>query len=444
MKKGGAIFLFAAALLGILFFVALFLSIRPDPDDMLISLDIRGQSLFYALKTRYLHSSFRITLLFTEQLIYGWQDTALYPLTTFMFCALLFVFLVYVLYKLCVELFLPENLSLYQRALWIAFSVTQAMAIYFLCSNRIEVFGWIGAMGGHLVPVVFALWTLWLVVKRVQKRSDIFLLALGALIIAGGAEHAAAWVFITGSASFFAFKKQLDTVRKRRLLVFLFSLLVFCLCISTNPGVWNRSDEVNTLLEQNKNYDPGVFWLMFFQPYKLIGLLLIVSGFLSLKSSFPQIRILRINFSYLLIFGIITVAICALSGYAAYRTFALGRIWFPFDVFIYLIIAAVTVHLLGKKTLALHWVAGLAAVFFIGWHCVRHIPALWNFKQGYDAVVNQVKETRPGDTAIITDFPPPDLVNLVELSADPANEMNQLFTRFYGSEAKLSVVKQPN
>jgi hypothetical protein len=408
-----------------------------------MSLDLREHSLFYALKTRYLHSSFRITLLFTEQLIYGWQNTELYPLTTFAFCSLLFIFLIYILFKLSMELFSPGKLATYQCFLWIAFSITQAMAIYFLCSSRIEVFAWIGALGVHLVPVVFALWALWLIIKRSQSRLDVYLLILSALVIAGGAEHTAAWVFLTGAILFFVFKKQIDPLRRRRLIFFLSSLLVFCLCIATNPGVWSRSDEVNLLLQQNKKYDPGVFWLMFFQPYKLIGILLVISGFLCIKNLFPRIEIPRVNFSYVLIIGILSAALCAMSGYIAYRTFALGRIWFPFDTFIYLITAVVAIQLLNKKVPLLHELAGSLAVLVIGWHCARHIPALWNFKQGYDAVVQNVNKTKPGETVFVNDFPPPDLVNLVDLDTSPANEMNQLFARFYRPNARISIAKKP-
>ena len=70
---------------------------------------------------------------------------------------------------------------------------------------------------------------------------------------------------------------------------------------------------------------------------------------------------------------------------------------------------------------------------------VRHIPSLVNFSSEHDKIISSLQQKSNEETVVLESFPKPDLINQVELSDDPNDQVNQLFCRFYGIKAKVSV-----
>jgi hypothetical protein len=440
MQKAGAILISLTALAGILFFLFLFLAVRCEEDDMILSLDLRANGLLYLLESRYFFSSFRTTLLLIDGLILAGQDPGVYAYTIFAFYAFVFIFLASVLYRLAEEIFQVRPAALREKILLSAICITQVMAIYFLCSSRAEVFGWLCASAVHLVPVVFAAWASRLLFKAAPKRTDKPLLFLTACVIAGGAEHISVLalvlglvVLVAGAAGYF----KITQPQRSRLLFFVISLGVIFTLVITNPGAWRRVADVNDMLSTGVPEQPAIL-LLFFQPYKLIGMLLAAGGIACLRFYFnpPPVRTRPFTWG---VAGILVLTVCVAMSLAAYRRYGPGRIWFPFDLFTYALLSILFFRFFSGRSALRVAAVSLACMASAAWYAYRHMPALWQYRKSFDSVARRVANAAPGEVVSITDFPSPDLVSSVELSADPQQEANQLFCRFYNSPAKVSV-----
>lgn len=447
MRRTGAIFLYLSALASIVFFVFLFLAIRCEEDDMIFSLGFREHSVAHAFQTRYSLSSFRPTQLLLDALLISWNDPFVYNYTLFFFYAALFSFVVTIIYHLLREVFELRPSTMSEKLQLGAISVIQATAIYFLCTTRSEIFAWVGATQLYLVPVVFALFAILLICKSSAARTDYFLLALSALFIAGGAEHIAP-LCIAISALLLVYTRSKKTTvppaTRKRLLFFLFFLVLFFALIVSNPGLRARIADSNQMLQAHAGKEFAMM-VSFAQPYKLIGLLLIVVGALAFNQGLKAARV-KINFRLLTLIAVLGFAVCVATSAIVYKQYRPSRIWFPFDVLVYIILAAAAISFSRKTNHVRLLLIGAGFAFAVmtayAW---RHVPALHRYRVEFDAIAHRVAQASPGELVVITHFPPPDLVSTVDLAADPHYESNELFCRFYKCRGKVSLsVNEPN
>jgi hypothetical protein len=157
-------------------------------------------------------------------------------------------------------------------------------------------------------------------------------------------------------------------------------------------------------------------------------------GAFGLKEYF-QISVSSMPFKILGGIGLLLFCVCFLMGLVAYHSYNIGRIWFPFDLF--LLVFFVLLGLRIETGAVVHTFCSVLVVVLITIYSYRHIPALNQFRNGYDDVVQKAINAKSGEV-VAGNFPAPDLVNLVDLDANPNNELNVLFCRFYGSRAKIS------
>lgn len=410
---------------------------------MIISLDLRARSLYYVLESRYIFSSFRTTLLLFDGLLISWSDPLIYNYTLFGFYATLFALLVFTLYKLGIELFKLRIQLQRHKLLLFCIAVSQATAIYFLCTSRMEIFAWLCATEAHLVPVIALLIAALLIMRNSAGKVIYGTLLMLAFAVAGGAEHISVLsVLISVSLLVLHWRTKvvIPPAAKKKLLFFFISHAALFSFIVTNPGAWHRLGDVDEMLKASPEPESASVLFLFFQPHKLLGLLLTLAGVVALRA-WLQPDLPRINFRYFAYFGVLILGVCISMSLAAYGKYGPGRIWFPFDVFVYFLLAAATlawrhVRIPTRLTVLIFPAAAFVA---LAAYAYRHIPALYHYRQAYDELVGRVQQAGSADTVRISNFPAPDLVSTVELGSDPANQSNQLFCRFYNSEAKVSV-----
>ena len=441
MWRTSAIFLYLSALASIVFFVFLFLAIRCEEDDMIFSLGFREHSIAHAFQTRYLFSSFRPTQLLLDVLLISRDDPFAYNYTLFFFYAGLFTFLVVIIYRLLGEVFNVRSVTTGEKLQLSAISVTQAAAIYFLCTTRSEIFAWVGATQLYLVPVVFALFAILLICKSSRRRSDYFLLALSALFVAGGVEHIPPLCIAIGVLLIVYTRLKKITVTpatRARLRFFLFFLVLFFALVVSNPGLRARMSDSNQMLQEHPAKEFAMM-VSFAQSYKLIGLLLIAVGALAFNQGLKAARV-KINFRLLTFIALLGLAVCVATSAIVYKQYRPSRIWFPFDVLVYILLAAAALAFSRKahdaRLLLIGSALAFAALTAYAW---RHVPPLHRYRLEFDAIAHRLAQASPGELIVIDHFPPPDLVSSVDLAADPHYESNELFCRFYNSKGKVSL-----
>jgi hypothetical protein len=442
------------SILSAVFFLVLFSSVRCEPDDMIISLEFRNGSFLKAFSDRYHFYSFRPTYTVGSFFTIGYSNNpANYPCSIFAFYAGLYALFVFAIYKLLQELFSLKELSLKEKFLLISFSNILIMCIYFLTTERIEIFGWVSASIIHLVPVVFVFLSAWLIIKQ-TKTIDYILLLIAAAIVAGGAEHISASVIasISGVLLILFYNKRKDKQfyqehkkQIRKALFFAGSLALFLLICISNPGVSLHYNEVHQSTDGFATHrDMNVMEAikLFCKPHKLIGLVFLIIFWMMFQNMFNLTNTIKIKVIYFLIVICCVIGVSSAASIYAYHTLSIGRIWFVLDVAIFVFLSAAIfqlIHPLKNKPVVLYV---STAIFFITLILfdIRHIPALINFSSGYDAALRSMQQQDSTKTISLTQFPP-DLVNQVDLDKDPNNDVNQLFCRFYNIKAKISVKK---
>jgi hypothetical protein len=327
------------------------------------------------------------------------------------------------------------------------------MCLYFLTTERIEIFAWISASIIHLVPVVFTFFSAWLIIKE-NKKTDYILLILSAVFVAGGAEHLAASVIISVlviyAIFFYVTRKDKDFYFKNKPLIikttfFIGILSMFLFVCVSNPGVGLHYNEVHQQTDGfAAHHTVNILdaLKMFCKPHKLIGLAFLISFWLLFQNAYT-ITYAKIKLVYFFMVICCVAGITATASVLAYHTFSVGRIWFAFDVTVFILLSACILkfmHYFKINTITLY---ASASIFLItlGLFDIRHIPALLNFSSQHDQLVYSLQQKTTEETIILQNFPNPDLTNQVALSSDPNNDVNQLFCRFYNIKAKVSVKK---
>ncbi len=433
---------FLISVLSTIFFIVLFSSIRCEPDDMIIRLECSNNTLLQIFINHYNVGSFRPVFVLISFLTLGYTKI-------FVFYILLYLLFIFTIYKLLKEIFFVEKLSINQKALLIAFSNIAVMCVYFLTTEHIEIFGWISASIIHLVPIVFVFLSAWLIIKK-QKTTDYIWLSICTFFVAGGAEHIAIStimsVFVLAGLLFFVHRKNKKCYAeyKAQLMkaAFFFVLLSVCFAFFIyNPGTQIRYQQENNFVQSHASlYSTGIFSLLG-KPHKITGFLFLFVFWMFFKNSF-QIKTPKIKPSYFTIISIAIFIITSLISVFIFNTFSIGRIWFVFDISLFVLVNACIIKSIDLKTNIVVLYAG-AGIFLImlALFDIRHIPALLNFSSQHDKLIYSLQQKPAEETIVLQSFPNPDLTNQVELSADPNNDVNQLFCRFYNIKAKVSVKK---
>jgi len=420
---------------------------------MIISLEFRDGSFLKTFLGRYNFYSFRPVYTLGSFVTIGYlNNPANYPFTIFVFYICIYSLFVFSIYKLLQEVFSLQNSSMRQKGLLLCFSNILILCLYFLTTERIEIFAWVSASIIHLVPIVFVLLSAWLIIKE-TKKTDFVLLTIIVAFVAGGAEHIAASVIASLLVIIITLfynerkNKGFYTQNKPRIIktvFFLIMLSVFLFICISNPGVRLHYNEVHQQTDGfATHHGLNVFEAikLFCKPHKLIGLLLLIVFWALFKNTFTATDNVKIKLNYFLITVLCVAGITITASVLAYHTLSVGRIWFAFDVAVFVLLSGCIIKFIASvKTNSIIVYMG-AALFLITLVLfdIRHIPALLNFSSQHDKMIYSLQQKTAEETIVLNSLPKPDLTNQVALSPDPNNDVNQLFCRFYNIKAKVSV-----
>ncbi len=442
------------SVLSALFFIVLFSSVRCEPDDMIISLEIRDGSFLKAFLDRHNFYSFRPVYTLGAFATIGYSgNPANYPISIFIFYVGVYTLFLFSIYKLLQKTFSLKNQSLLDKCLLLSLSNILIICLYFLTTERIEIFGWVSASIIHLVPIAFIFFSAWLIIKK-NKKTDYLLLIIAAAFIAGGAEHIAASIITSilgiSIVVFYVNRKNKSfyTTNKPQIIktaFFTVILSLFLLVCVSNPGVGLHYNEVHQQSDgfaahHTVNILDAI--KMFCKPQKLIGLVFLISFWFLFQNAF-QITGKKIRLTYFAIIVCCVMGVTTVASILAYHTLSVGRIWFAFDVALFVLLSACIIKFIDRLKINIGILYAGAGMFLITLTLfdIRHIPALLNFSSQHDKLIYSLQQKPAEETIVLQSFPNPDLTNQVELSADPNNDVNQLFCRFYNIKAKVSVKK---
>ncbi|HKC67340.1 MAG TPA: hypothetical protein VKG26_03870 [Bacteroidia bacterium] len=431
--------IYACAFLCVLFFAVLFFSIRCEPDDMITAMKFRNQSFLQIIYNDYNYNLFRPSALISFFAIGHSANTTLYPysiLSLFLIISGVFVFSIY---KLIIEAFNLNLITVKEKATLVCISILLFTSLYFLTTNRIEIFGWVSAFVTHFIPVTCIVFTAWLIVKKTTSRLDYLWLALSAFIVGGAAEHITPSVLAAIVPIFFSVKSK----NKKLLWFVVFLTCVYLISVIT-PGTLYRISATNEYVSAHPSSQistPFYFAKMFFQLYKIVGLIFLLASWVILFKT--------INFEYsfttrwhYFFFPIITSLIIALAVAAfVYKSFTETRLLFIFDFSIFIIFNIVALTLANKLKNVSFLFPGLTIISLtiLLVFNYRHIPRLRYFANEYDQTTSFLKQQPENQVITIQAFPDADLTNQALMYSDPENEDNKLFCRFYNIKAKVSV-----
>lgn len=431
--------LIVCAALVILFFIMLSASVRCEPDDMIISLELRENGFLTTFLNRYFNYSFRPFYSLAAFLTIGWSDSSsIYSSCVFIFYTAVYTLFIFSVYRLLAGVFNLAIIDPKERLCLLSVSILLVFSLYFLTTERIEIFGWFSASVIHLVPVVFSFFTAWIILKKQQRKADYFFLITGCFAVSGGSEH----IPLSLLAIFlYAYFFHSNTLQKKKLLTAIIALAVFFLLNITNPGLWLHYKEVHESTEgfaTTHSIDPVETTLLLFKPHKLIGLALLLFSCLSLKYFF-NMKSTILPLKFFIFLSLFSFFITAMLSYYAYHTLAVGRAWFMPDVSlcILLFIAVIKLNLpLSHSFLQISCITALSFCFYFD---IRHIPKLYAYAKQHDIIISNLQEEPAEKMVILTSFPAPDLTNQVLITSNPNDQQNILFCRFYGIKANVSL-----
>lgn len=328
--------------------------------------------------------------------------------------------------------------SLKEKATLVCLSILLFTSLYFLTTNRIEIFGWMSAFITHFMPITFVVFSAWVVVKKTNSFIDYFFLLLSAFLIGGSAEHITPFVLSLIARLIFITK-----VKNKKLFYFTICLVCVYLISVITPGTLYRINTTTNYIQQHpvlQNTNPLHFVSAFLQPYKVVGVLLLFVCWGVLLKVFDH-QTFKIKWHLFFIPVAISFIIALFVAAFVYKSFAETRLLFIVDFALFVALNVIALKLI-QKTIRFHFllsgltIASLAIILFFS---VRHIPRLRYFANQYDQAINYLKQQPENQVITISDFPDPDLTNQALLYADPKNEDNELFCRFYNIKAKVSV-----
>ena len=431
--------IYICAFLSVCFFVVLFFSIRCEPDDMITALKFRNQSLSQIIYNDYFYNLFRPSALISFFSVGYSANPNLYPysiLSLFLFISSVFVFSTY---KLIVEIFNFHLTTTKEKTALVCISILLFMSLYFLTTNRIEIFGWMSAFITHFTPVAFIVFSAWIIIKKTNSIVDYLWLTIAAFLIGGSAEHITPSVLVAIAPILLSAK-----FKNKKFLYFTVVLTCVYLISVITPGTLYR---INTTTEYINSHPSSqtlssiYFFKMFFQPYKIIGvLLLFVSWMVFVKTINPS-QSFTIRWRYFLIPIITSLVIAMLVITFVYKSFSETRLLFIVDFALFVAINVFALKFAHKLKDIRFLLPGLtiASMVVLLFFSFRHIPRLRYFANKHDETISYLKQQSSNQVITISAFPDSDLTNQALMYSDPENEENLLFCRFYNIKAKVSV-----
>ena len=437
------------ALFFILFLIILSASIRCEPDDMIMNLTYRELGFRKAFFHWYWHYSFRPLYSLIAFLCIGYSNqTNLFPYSSFVYFMVLYAVWIYSIYKIVQIIFKIQLDSFYQKINLLISSVLSIASIYFLTSDKIEIYGWLSASFNHLAPIVSVFIAIWLIIKPLYKL-DFFAIPFVAFISAGSAEHIPG-IAISGGLVVLVYtflskeKKVISNHAIKKLIFYISSTFIFLVVFITNPGISDHLRETHQaaigIASVSKISVPD-FLHAFFKPHKIIGILLSASSVLLLKDYFSIASIKIPSWKILLPILILILGITAALGVVAYNSISVGRMWFPLDVFSWVLISLFFLRYLPYSFSKVSITVFVFTALIILDYSLKHSYALWQFSSQYDKMVNSLQQEPVGKITVIDHFPEPDVSNQVQLKEDPNAPENEQFCLFHGIKSKISVKK---
>ena len=431
--------IYISAFLSLCFFVVLFFSIRCEPDDMITALKFRNQSFPQIIYNDYYFNLFRPAALISFFSVGYSANPDLYPyniLSLFLFISSVFVFSTY---KLIVEIFNLTLITTKEKITLVCISILLFTSLYFLTTNRIEIFGWTSAFITHFMPTAFIVFSAWIIMKKTTSVVDYLWLTIAAFIIGGSAEHITLSVLMAITPLLFSVK-----FKNKKLVYFtIFSVCIYLISVIT-PGTLYRINITNEYISSHSSsqiVSPIYFIQLFFQPYKIIGvLLLLFSWVVFVKTTNPQQSfIIRWRYFFLPIITSLIIAI-AVAGFV-YKSFSETRLLFIVDFALFIAINIFVIKFTTKLKNIRFLLPSLtiASIVVLLFFSFRHIPRLRYFANKHDETINRLKQQPSNQVITISAFPDSDLTNQALMYSDPDNEENLLFCRFYNIKAKVSV-----
>jgi hypothetical protein len=440
--KNKNIFSFTVVLASVLcavFFIVLFFSIRCEPDDMITALKFRNQSFSEIIYNDYYYNLFRPAALISFFTVGFSANTNLYPYSILGFFVFVTGVFVFSTYKLITTVFNLNLITIKEKITLICISILLFTSLYFLTTNRIEIFGWMSAFITHFMPVVFIVFSAWVILKKTSSIIDYFFLTIAAFIIGGNAEHIAPLVLVA-----IAMITLLLKYKNKKLLFFAVFLICVYLVSVITPGTLFRMHATNQYISSHPSsqmVSPFYFIKMFFQPYKIIGLLILFTAWAVLIKTTHLNYLPTIRWRYFIIQILISLIIGVVVAAFVYKSFSETRLLFIVDFTLFIAINAFALKFADKlkSNSLLMPVLTFASVAILLLFSFRHIPRLRYFANQYDQTIHYLKQQPENQLITTPPFPDPDLTNQALLYSDPENEDNRLFCRFYNIKAKVSV-----
>ena len=442
--------------LSAVFFFVLFSSLRCEADDWAAGINFRTYSLFETYKNTYWIDTLRPMSILLSYLGVGiTSNTSYYPITILLLFVLVVWLFAYFIYKLLQEVFTFDKSTPLNKPLLVCVSLLLVMSLYFMTTNRLEIFGWMSASINHLVPVVFVFLAGYILIKE-HKKTDYLYLSVCVFFIGGAAEHVAPSVISVITVCSFLFfynkpnKHEAFVEHKvffAKLIFFSALLALFFLFTAITPGAWIR---YNNTLQYVKVHSPERSLevlntvKLLIKPYKLMALVFLFFVWMLFAKTFQAKLKTKIHWKYLVASLVVVTIITSVFSAFCYNTLKIDRMWFVFDVTVFIVVSILILQFISDKKLSeIFTYSGAVyilsmAVFFDA----RHIPALYHFSTENDKIISYLQKQKEGEVAVIDNFPPHDLVTQARLTSDPEDSFNVAFCKFYGIKAKV-VVKHP-
>ena len=444
------------SVLSALFFFVLFSSIRCEADDWAAGINFRTNSLLETYKNTYWIDTLRPMSILLSYLGVGvTSNTNYYPTTLFILFVSVDGLFVYFIYKLLQAVFTFDKSTTLNKSLLICFSLLLLMGLYFMTTNRLEIFGWMSASINHLVPIVFVFFAAYILLKE-YKKSDYLYLSICVFFIGGAAEHIAASVIAVIAVCSFLFfynkqnKRQIFMEQKGffvKLAFFSALLFLFFLFTAITPGAWIRYNNTQLYVKVHspeRSLEIVNTVKLLIKPYKLVALTFLFFVWLFFVKIFSVRLKINIHWKYLVASLVVVTIITSVFSAFCYNTLKIDRMWFVFDAIFFISFSILMLQLISdKKTSNIFTYAG--AIYLIGmmmFFDARHIPTLYHFSTEHDKIISYLQKQKEGEVSIVDSFPPHDLVTQARLTSDPEDSFNVAFCKFYGIKAKV-IVKHP-
>lgn len=419
---------------------------------MTVAIPFRNSNIFEILQARYFHESFRPVYPILSFFAFGYsENTELYPYSVYVVYSMIWIFFVYVLYRLLEEIFLTEQQARENKFLRVCLAQLLFVALYFLTTSKVEIFGFMSVAFIHMVPVIFILFAVLLLIKKQQRKTDYAFLFISAFFVAGGSNQLGGMTLaMAGGVALLARinKHNLFSQKATRskLIFFCSVLSVFFILFVTNPGMQKHYEyEQAFVAEYNHSFYHKTWGTLknFFSVWKLLGAFILIITLQAFSGGHENIRIPKIKLSYFFISCMLAVGASAATCWLAYSELMTGRVWFAADVSIFVLLCAIVLKNHAKLVWANKMLAGgmislsLVLLVFDG----LHIPRLLHFSQVFDKTISGLQQEEANQVIELPPFPDSDLSSQAYFSDDPDFPTNLQFCEFYHIKARIAVKK---